>query len=98
MTDTDSLAAVIHERFDEVRGRIERAADRAQRDPNEIRVVAVTKGFGPDVVRAAAAAGLGEFGENRVQEAEPKIAALPDATWHLVGHLQSNKARRAVAG
>jgi pyridoxal phosphate enzyme (YggS family) len=58
--------------------------------------VAVTKGFGVVVVRAAAAAGLGEFGENRVQEAEPKIEAVPTVEWHLVGHLQSNKARRAL--
>lgn len=97
MTDTDSLEAAIRERYAEVRRRIEVAADLARRDPGAIKVVAVTKGFGIDVVRAAAAAGLGEFGENRVQEAEPKIAALPDVSWHLVGHLQSNKARRAVA-
>ena len=62
-----------------------------------MRVVAVTKGFGPEVVRAALAAGLGRFGENRVQEGESKLPAAPDAEWHLIGHLQSNKARRAVA-
>jgi pyridoxal phosphate enzyme (YggS family) len=62
-----------------------------------VRVVAVTKGFGPEVVAAALAAGLSRFGENRVQEAETKVAAAPDAEWHLVGHLQSNKVRRAVA-
>jgi pyridoxal phosphate enzyme (YggS family) len=60
-------------------------------------VVAVTKGFGSEVVAAALAAGLNRFGENRVQEAETKVAVAPDAEWHLVGHLQSNKARRAVA-
>src|SRR5690606_36103908 len=49
------------------------------------------------VVRAALDAGLTILGENRVQEAEPKVLALPDAQWHLVGHLQSNKARRALA-
>jgi pyridoxal phosphate enzyme (YggS family) len=59
--------------------------------------VAVTKGFGPEVVASALAAGLSRFGENRVQEAEGKLAAAPDAEWHLVGHLQSNKARRALA-
>lgn len=96
MIDTDSLEASIRERYAEVRRRIERAADLARRDPGEIKVVAVTKGFGVDVVRAAVAAGLGEFGENRVQEAEPKIEALPEVLWHLVGHLQSNKARRAL--
>jgi len=60
-------------------------------------VVAVTKGFGPEVVGAALAAGLSRFGENRVQEGEAKLPAAPDAEWHLVGHLQSNKVRRAVA-
>jgi PLP dependent protein len=59
--------------------------------------VAVTKGHPIELVRSARAAGLTRFGENRIQEAEPKIEALPDAEWHLVGHLQSNKARRAVA-
>lgn len=96
MTETDSLQASIRDRHAEVRRRIEQAANVARRDPGEIKVVAVTKGFGVDVVRAAAAAGLGAFGENRVQEAEPKIEALPSVEWHLVGHLQSNKARRAL--
>lgn len=96
MTDSDQLAAAIGERWAVVRRRIERAADLARRDPAEITVVAVTKGFGVDVVRAAASLGIDNFGENRVQEAEPKIAAVPDVGWHLVGHLQSNKARRAV--
>ena len=97
MTDTDSLEAAIRERYAEVRRRIERAADLTGRDPGEITVVAVTKGFGVDIVRAAAAVGIDNFGENRVQEAEPKIEAVPGPSWHLVGHLQSNKARRAVA-
>jgi pyridoxal phosphate enzyme (YggS family) len=61
-------------------------------------VVAVTKGFDAAVVRAASAAGLGRFGENRIQEAIPKMAAAPDAEWHLVGHLQGNKARLAARG
>ena len=97
MTDTDSLETSIRERYAEVRRRIERAADLARRDPAEIMLVAITKGFGADVVRAAAALGIDNFGENRVQEAEAKIEAVPDVAWHLVGHLQSNKARRAVA-
>ncbi len=59
-------------------------------------MVAVTKTFPIEVVRAANVAGLTRFGENRVQEALPKVAALPDAEWHLVGRLQSNKVRRAV--
>jgi pyridoxal phosphate enzyme (YggS family) len=97
MTDTDALATAIAERWAALRHRIERAADLARRDPYGITVVAVTKGFEADVVRAAASLGIDQFGENRVQEAEPKIAAVPDVGWHLIGHLQSNKARRAVA-
>jgi PLP dependent protein len=85
-----------------VRERIARAAERASRAPGEVRLVAVSKTHPPEAVRAAFAAGVREFGENRVQEAEPKIAATSDLApaglrWHLVGHLQSNKARRAAA-
>ena len=83
-----------------VRERIARAAERASRPPADVTLVAVSKTHPPEAVRAAFAAGVRDFGENRVQEAEPKIAATPDlagARWHLVGHLQSNKARRAAA-
>ncbi len=97
VTDDPLLAAAIGARWVAVRRRIEEAAAAADRDPAEVRVVAVTKGFGPDVVRAALAAGLSRFGENRVQEGEGKVAAAPEAEWHLIGHLQSNKVRRAVA-
>lgn len=96
-TDAAAAAAALAVRWDAVQARIAAAAASAGRDPAAIRVVAVTKGFGVEVVRAAVAIGLQTFGENRVQEAEPKIAVAPDAEWHLVGHLQSNKARRAVA-
>ena len=65
-------------------------------DPARLRIVAVTKNHPIEVARAALDAGLTMLGENRVQEAEPKVAALPGAQWHLIGHLQSNKARRAV--
>lgn len=63
-----------------------------------VRIVAVTKGWGPEAVRAARAAGLTDVGENRVQEAMAKQDATSElgVTWHLVGHLQSNKARQAV--
>ncbi len=82
-----------------VRDRLERAARAAGRDPASIRLVAVSKTFPPEAVRAAAACGQLDFGENRVQEALPKIEAVADLplAWHLVGHLQSNKARRAVS-
>jgi PLP dependent protein len=87
---------LIRERHDRLRERLRHAAERAGGDPDAFRIVAVTKGFGTDVVRMAVEAGLRRFGENRVQEALPKVAALPDAEWHLVGHLQSNKVRPAV--
>jgi len=96
MTDTDPLAAAIAERWAQVQARIDASAADAGRDPARVRVVGVTKGFGIDVVRAARRAGLERFGENRVQEAEAKVVSVPDVEWHLVGHLQSNKARRAV--
>jgi len=65
-------------------------------DPERIAVVAVTKGRSLDDCRAALAAGLRMLGENRVQEALPKLDALPEAEWHLVGHLQTNKVREAA--
>ncbi|HXK09546.1 MAG TPA: YggS family pyridoxal phosphate-dependent enzyme [Vicinamibacteria bacterium] len=93
---------MIADRVAAVRERIARAAERASRRPGEIALVAVSKTHPPEAVRAAFAAGVRDFGENRVQEAEPKIAATVDLAssglrWHLVGHLQSNKARRAAA-
>jgi PLP dependent protein len=88
---------LIRARYERLVDRLRQAATRAARDPAEVRIVAVTKGFGLPVVQAARAAGMSVFGENRVQEAEPKVSAMPDADWHLIGHLQSNKARRALA-
>jgi pyridoxal phosphate enzyme (YggS family) len=93
-----SLDTTIRTNLDAVRSRIRQAAERAGRNPAEIRLVAVSKTFGPDHVRAAAAAGQADFGENRVQEALQKIAQTADLgiRWHLVGHLQSNKVRRVA--
>jgi PLP dependent protein len=93
---------VIAERVAAVRQRIARAAARAGRPPAEITLVAVSKTHPPERIREAFAAGLRDFGENRVQEAEPKVAALADLQaaglrWHLVGHLQGNKANKAAA-
>lgn len=81
-----------------VRDRITSAAMRAGREPSEIKLVAVSKTHPADVLREAMAAGVTVFGENKVQEAEGKIADIGrDAVeWHLIGHLQSNKARKAV--
>jgi hypothetical protein len=74
-----------------VRGRIERAGG----DPDAITIVAVSKGQPADACRAAVEAGLTVLGENRVQEALSKMDELAGATWHLIGHLQTNKARHA---
>lgn len=84
--------------LDDVRSRIERAARDAGRNAEEVRLLAVSKTFGLDHVRAAAAAGQVDFGENRVQEALQKIDGSADLKirWHLIGTLQSNKVRRAV--
>ena len=81
-----------------VRQRLARAVERAGRLPSSVRLVAVSKTRPAEDVRAAFDAGQAEFGENRVQEALEKIAATSDIpiAWHLVGHLQSNKARRAA--
>jgi pyridoxal phosphate enzyme (YggS family) len=81
-----------------IRDRIAAAAQRAGRDPAAITLVAVTKTHPAEVVRRAAEAGLTDVGENRVEEALPKMAevALPQLRWHLIGHLQSRKARAAL--
>jgi pyridoxal phosphate enzyme (YggS family) len=82
-----------------VRERIAAAAGRAGRPVSDVTLVAVSKTFGEDAVRAALAAGQIDFGENKVQEGLLKIAATADTTglrWHLIGHLQSNKARKAA--
>ena len=89
---------LVAENLAAVRSRIAEAARRAGRDPSTITLIAVSKTFGVDAVRAAWDAGQRDFGENKVQEAEQKMAAtgaLP-ARWHLIGHLQSNKARKAA--
>ena len=82
----------------EVRRRIAAAATRATRDPASIRLIGVSKTIPAARVRDAAAAGLHDFGENRVQEGLEKIATLADLAveWHLIGHLQSNKAKKAA--
>ena len=94
-----SLGTDIAANLDAVRARTGAAARRAGRDPGEITLIAVSKTFGADHVRAAWAAGQQDFGENRVQEALQKISATTDipVRWHLIGHLQSNKARKAAA-
>jgi PLP dependent protein len=77
--------------------RIERACCSAGRRRDQVKLIAVSKTFPPERIREAYDAGLRDFGENRVQEAEAKISLLSnlDISWHLIGHLQSNKARLA---
>jgi pyridoxal phosphate enzyme (YggS family) len=87
------------ERLAAVRARIGRAAERSRRDPARILLLAVTKIFPAEAIQEAYALGLREFGENYVQEFEgkaPSVAALAGARFHLIGHLQSNKAARAA--
>jgi PLP dependent protein len=91
----DSLSS----RLAEVHERISNACARAHRAPESVRLLAVTKLFGPEVIREAWALGLRDFGENYVQEMErkaPAVADLAGARFHLIGHLQSNKTTKAV--
>ena len=91
-------SAVIAEQLDAVRRRLSAAAQRAHRSPADIQLVAVSKTFGLESIREASAAGQRHFGENRVQEGLDKVGALRDLAldWHLIGHLQSNKAKDAA--
>jgi len=86
----------VTENLGRVRSVIARAACKAGRDPAGVRIVAVTKGVGVTAIAEAVATGQRDFGESRVQEALTKVPSFPGVTWHLVGHLQTNKARRAV--
>jgi pyridoxal phosphate enzyme (YggS family) len=92
---SSAVGSEIAGRIASVRGRIERAAERAGR-PDQIALVAVSKSVPIDRVLEAYEAGQTVFGENRVQEGASKAAELPDAVWHLIGHLQSNKVRAAA--
>jgi PLP dependent protein len=94
-----TVDATIAANLQSVRSRIDAAARRAGRDPSDVKLVAVSKTFGADHVRAAWTAGQRDFGENKVQEALQKIGETADMEirWHLIGHLQSNKAKKAVA-
>jgi len=89
----------IAENIAHVRKRIAAAARSANRNPDEITLMAVSKTFPPDRIREAYAAGLRVFGENRVQEFAAKATTLRDlrdVEWHLIGHLQTNKAAKAA--
>jgi len=86
----------IRERHDGLLARLREIAERNAHDPDRLRIVGITKTWPAEVARAALEAGIRSLGESRVQEAEPKVAAVPEADWHFVGRLQANKARRAA--
>ena len=94
------LEMSIAQNLTQVRERIEAACDRAGRAPGDVTLVGVSKGFPVEAIEEACAAGLGDLGENRVQEAAAKIEALAARNvaprWHLIGHLQTNKAKTAA--
>ena len=84
---------LLEKNYNDVKTTIAAAAARAGRDAKAVRLVAVTKTVGIDQVRQALDLGITDFGENRVQDAAPKVNALPQAIWHFIGHLQSNKVK-----
>lgn len=86
----------LQRRHERLLARLRDVADANGHDPARLRIVGVTKTHPVEVAAAARSAGITMLGESRVQEAEPKIAAVQDAEWHLIGRLQANKVRRAV--
>lgn len=90
----------VAERVERVGERIAQACERSGRSPHELTLVAITKGVRADAIRGASAVGIVHFGENRVQEAEAKRPYIEDlkaqVTWHMVGHLQTNKVGAAL--
>ncbi len=91
-----SVASSIHDIKESVR----RAAERSRRNPVDVAIIAITKTVSPELIMEAYNGGITHFGENRVQEAAHKVQVLsgldPQPTWHMVGHLQTNKAKLAV--
>lgn len=91
------MSVIFQERLDAVNRRIESACARAGRDPAGVKLIAVSKTHGPESIREAVDGGLRVFGENKVQEARAKIPLCAgNLSWHMVGHLQRNKAHDAV--
>ena len=91
------MSEAIRDRLQRVRERIARAAERSGRTPEDITLIAVSKKFDPPTVQQAVDAGARDLGENRIQEALSKVGQINGGVrWHLIGHLQSNKARQAI--
>jgi len=98
MANVDPAQEQLAARLAGIRARIEAAAKNCRRDPGEVRLIAISKTHPASVIKRVIGFGALDIGENRVQEAEGKIVEVgrEAARWHLVGHLQANKARRAV--
>ena len=91
------MSETLLDNLEQIRLRVAAASARCGRDPADVKIVAVTKKFSAETVREAAECGLRIMGENQVQEAAQKIPECPSMLdWHLIGHLQTNKARHAV--
>lgn len=95
MSDSE-IRTLLSDRLAAVRGRIAGACQRAGRDPGEVTLVAVTKTVSPQVAAIAFELGMRDLGESRPQELWKKAEAIPNATWHLIGHLQRNKIERTI--
>lgn len=98
MTTNDERRTILEQNLLSVRERIARAVDRSHRDPDSVRLVAVTKYVDAEVARLLHGLGVADFGENRIQTAEPKLEALCDLKirWHWIGNLQTNKVRKVL--
>jgi pyridoxal phosphate enzyme (YggS family) len=99
MANPESSESLLAARFSHVRARLAAAAQRCGRSPEEVKLIAISKTHPPSAITELIEVGATDVGENRVQEAEAKIAEVgrDKVRWHLVGHLQANKARRAVS-
>jgi pyridoxal phosphate enzyme (YggS family) len=98
MANVDPAQGLLAVRLADVRARVRAAAQKSGRQPDEVRLIAISKTHPASVIKQVCQLGATDFGENRVQEAEGKIVEIgrEKVRWHLVGHLQANKARRAV--
>jgi len=98
MTESRTVNDELGERFANIDNRIRQALNRAQRPSDDVTLIAISKTHPASLIKEVLALGATDIGENRVQEAEPKIVEVgrSSARWHLVGHLQTNKAKRAV--
>ncbi len=86
----------LSERIQSIQSKVKGAALRSKRNPSDIHLIAVSKTQPLDCIQKAVSEGLSLFGENRIEEAEDKVKNLPDCQWHLIGHLQSRKVKKAL--